>query len=67
MTEIGPGAVEIASYAAHRMGLRSGLQAILAQCIQEMVDQGRLVGKVVTGDHDEDGKTVRDWTEFVSK
>lgn len=38
----------------------------IAQAIQTMVDEGHIIGgKVVTGDHEENGKTVLDWEELA--
>lgn len=59
----GLAAREVASYLAHSVRLRPSQEADLRAAFQRMIDEGRFVGRVLTGDHDEDGVTVRDWTE----
>lgn len=60
-----PAALEIASYVARDIGLPyASTVTVLAQSIQKMIDQGRIVGRVMTGDHLEGDNTVPDWTEM---
>lgn len=64
-----PAVKEIASYivtAMRRDGFSKshswGLREPIEKHLQQMVDEGRIVGGIVaTGDHEEDGKTVIDW------
>jgi hypothetical protein len=40
-------------------------EAHIAEAIQSIVDEGYMIGIVVTGDHeDKDGKTVLDWNRL---
>lgn len=61
---VGDAAREIASYAGTQLRFSASEIIKLARGVQEMIDRGHLVGRVATGDHDENGKTVLDWSEM---
>lgn len=63
-SEVGDAAREIASYVSFRASLFPSQLDPVARAVQEMIDRGHLVGRVATGDHDENGKTVLDWSEM---
>lgn len=69
MTKPSMAAIEIASYVAHQLTSTKAksmpLEWAIATAVQKMVEEGRLFGMVATGDHDEDGETVRDWSELA--
>lgn len=73
MNEPNDAVKEIASYIATQTrrngggkGYSWGLKEPIATYLQQMVDEGRIKGGlVVTGDHEEDGKTVLDWDELA--
>jgi hypothetical protein len=55
----------LASIAAMAADLNMRQTVLVAIEFQRVIDEGRLKGKLVTGDHDEDGKTVYDWEELA--
>jgi hypothetical protein len=63
----GSAAIEVASYLASLIGMSPGREEDLRVAFQRMIDEGRIVGRVLVGDHDEDGTTVQDWTEVGSR
>lgn len=73
MPEPGYAAKEIASYIKQyvrgtTLGVhlqQYGGEDHIAAAIQTMIEEGHIIGgKVLTGDHDEDGRTVLDWSKL---
>lgn len=68
-------AKEIASFVKHyvrgtTLGVhlqQYGDEEHIASAIQAMVDEGFVMGVVITGDHQENGKTVLDWEELLPR
>lgn len=54
---------EVASYLAFQGGLTPAVQEGLRVAFRRMIDEGRVVGQVLVGDHLRDDATVQDWAE----
>jgi GTPase len=65
VAQVGPGCIELAGLLQHAVRLSERQAAEIALVLQNHVDKGLLIGRVVTGDHDDNnGRTILDWNEL---